>query len=112
MVNSIYVLKLEDITLCHLGIFNKGDLTPEIKEEIGEIDILFVPIGAGDGEKAAKIAAQLEANITIPMNYDDKDLKNFLKEAGESGTKPEDKLTIKKRENKEKEGKVVVLSSN
>lgn len=111
-VDSIYVLKLEDITLCHLGAFDGAELTSEIKEEIGEIDILFAPVGAGDGEKSAKIAAQLESNITIPMNYDEKSLKTFLKEIGDATAKPEEKLTIKKKDIKEDEGKVVVLSSN
>jgi hypothetical protein len=41
--------------------------------------------------------------------YSDKTLKQFLKEAGEEGVKPVDKLTIKPRDLADKGGDVVVL---
>ena len=59
---------------------------------------------------AQKLAVKLEAKIVIPIMYDDKSLKQFLKEAGEEGTKPMDKLTIKPRDVADKQNEVVVLS--
>ena len=47
----------------------------------------------------------------IPVGYDEKSLKQFLKEAGAEGTKAEEKLTIKKKDVAGKENEVVVLSS-
>jgi hypothetical protein len=47
----------------------------------------------------------------IPILYDDKTLKTFLKEAGSDGVKPVDKLTLKPRDLAGKQGEVVVLSS-
>jgi L-ascorbate metabolism protein UlaG (beta-lactamase superfamily) len=77
-------------------------------------DILITPVG-GEGTlsaaEAEKLAVKLEAKIVIPILYDDKSLKTFLKEAGAEGTKAVDKLTIKPRDLAGKQGEVVVLSS-
>jgi hypothetical protein len=43
------------------------------------------------------------------MNYDEKTLKAFLKEAGQDGVKSIEKLTIKKKDLEGKEGEIVVL---
>ncbi|MBU3925655.1 MBL fold metallo-hydrolase [Patescibacteria group bacterium] len=100
--NTIYSLNFEGITLCHMGNFSEKELRPEIKEAIGEIDILLAPIdgdGVLDAQEAAKISSRLEPSIVIPMHYkDNKSLKNFLDEFGNGTTKPSDKLTIKKKD--------------
>ena len=106
----IYVLSLENIILCHLGGFIEKNLRPEIKEEIGEVDVLFVPIDEDDGQKAAQLISQIEPKIAIPMNYKEADLKHFLKEFGNNSIKPEEKLTIKKKDLSEEKTQVVVLS--
>jgi len=106
----IYVLSLENISLCHLGAFIEKNLGPEIKEEIGEVDVLFVPIDEDDGQKAAQLISQIEPKIAIPMNYKEADLKQFLKEFGNGSIKPEEKLTIKKKDLSEEKTQVVVLS--
>ena len=43
------------------------------------------------------------------MNYDESQLKQFIKEFGAGGTVAADKLTIKKKDLAEKKGEVVVL---
>ena len=82
--------------------------------EMDSPDILIIPIG-GSGAlspaEAQKLAVKLESKVVIPILYDDKTLKQFLKEAGEEGTKPVDKLTLKPRDVVGKESEVVVLSS-
>jgi hypothetical protein len=44
------------------------------------------------------------------MNYKEADLKHFLKEFGNNSIKPEEKLTIKKKDLSEEKTQVVVLS--
>ena len=74
---------------------------------------VFVPVG-GSGAlspaEAQKLAVKLEAKIVIPVLFDDKSLKQFLKEVGED-VKPVEKLTVKPRDVVGKESEVVVLSS-
>lgn len=117
--NTIYSLKFEGITLCHMGNFSEKELRPETKEAIGEIDILFIPIDASGGldpAKAAKISSQLEPKIVIPMHSrqgreDNKILKKFLEEFGNGTIKPVDKLTIKKKDLATEKIQVIVLES-
>ena len=109
--NTVYSLVLEDISICHLGALSK-EMDPSLKEAVGEADILFIPIGGGellDPQKAAGAAIHLEAKVVIPMNYDESQLKQFIKEFGAGGTVAADKLTIKKKDLAEKKGEVVVL---
>jgi len=114
-INTIYSVSLEGMNLCFLGALDSKDLSVETKEALDDIDVLFVPIG-GDGTLSAaaayELAVKLEPRLIIPMHYDaagDKNLKTFLKEAGEEGMKPDDKLTLKKKDLEGKEGDVAVL---
>ena len=111
--NTVYSLVLEDISICHLGALSK-EMDPSLKEAVGEVDILFIPIGGGellDPQKAAGAAIHLEAKIVIPMNYNESQLKQFIKEFGAGEATAADKLTIKKKDLAEKKGEVVVLKS-
>ena len=111
--NTVYTLALEDISICHLGALSK-EMDPSLKEAVGEADILFIPIGGGellDPQKAAGAAIHLEAKIVIPMNYNESQLKQFIKEFGAGETTAADKLTVKKKDLAEKKGEVVVLKS-
>jgi len=111
--NTVYSLVLEDISICHLGALSK-EMDPSLKEAVGEVDILFIPIGGGellDPQKAAGAAIHLEAKIVIPMNYNESQLKQFIKEFGAGETTAADKLTVKKKDLAEKKGEVVVLKS-
>src|SRR3989344_5562424 len=40
-LNTMYVIKFEDITFCHLGDLGQNELTDEQIEIIGNVDILF-----------------------------------------------------------------------
>lgn len=112
-INTIYLVTLEEMRICFLGALGSADLSSDVLEEMGDVDILFVPIG-GKGvltpQEASKIGVSLESRIVIPMHYDDASLKAFLKEEGESGVKPSDKLTVKKKDIADKEGEIVLLS--
>jgi len=115
-INTVYIVVLEGMTLCFLGALADEKLSPEFLEAIEDIDILFLPIGDDgvlDAKKANKLAVTLEPKIIIPMHYGDVGINNalkiFLKEAGEEGVKPIDKLTIKKKDLDGKEGEIVIL---
>jgi len=110
-INTVYALTLDGLSMLYLGALNAA-LPPDVLE-MDAPDILFVPIG-GNGvlgpAEAQKLAVALEAKIVIPILYDDKTLKQFLKEAGEEKVQPVDKFTVKLRDMVGKEGDVVVLS--
>lgn len=110
--NTIYQVRLEDMNLVFLGALGSSEIDPKILSELGDIDILFVPIGGGDVldvPQAAKLATKLEAKLVIPMHYDAKSLQAFLKEESAEGVKPVDKLTIKRKDIADMTGEVVVL---
>ena len=75
--------------------------------------MLFLPVG-GDGVldavKAEKLSVEIEPKIIIPMHYDAASLKKYLKEAGEEGVKPIEKLTLKRKDLEGKQGESIVLS--
>ncbi len=113
-INTIYSVSLEGMNLCFLGALGSPELPTAAKQGLDDIDVLFVPVGGGgvlEHAAAYKLAVQLEPKVVIPMHYDASSLKAFLKEAGAEGTKPEEKLTIKRKDLEGKEAEVVVLSA-
>ena len=114
---QLYFVTLEGMNLCFLGALGASDLPQDAKQELEDIDILFIPIGSEgvlDPASAYKLAVKLQPHIIVPMHYGEigtKDaLKHFLKEAGAEGTKKEEKLTLKKKDLEGKEAEVIVLS--
>lgn len=112
-INTIYQVVLEGMNMVFLGALGNPDIDPRILGELGNIDILFVPIGGGDVlevPQASKLAVKLEAKLVIPMHYDSVALKAFLKEESAEDVKPVDKLTLKKKDVETLEGDIAVLS--
>lgn len=110
--NTIYQVRLEEINIVFLGALGSSEIDPKILGSLGDIDILFVPIGGGDVldvPAASKLAVKLEAKLIIPMHYDKAALGAFLKEIGAESQTPADKLTIKKKDVSEMVGEVRVL---
>lgn len=115
-INTIYSFTIDGINICFLGALSNEKLLAEAREAIGNVDVLFVPIGGEgmvDAHIAYKVATSLEPGIIIPMDYGDdqkKDaLKIFLKEGGEEKSDPQEKLTLKKKDLDGKDGDIVVL---
>lgn len=114
-VNTIYSVSLEDMTLVHLGALADEDLPRAARENIDEIDVLFVPVG-GDGvltpDKAHELAVALEPKIIIPIHYsgmgEAKALETFIKEGGSKSEKVE-KLTLKKKDLVGRDGSIIVV---
>ncbi len=113
-LNTIYSVLLEGTNLCFLGAVGSTTLPPAAKQELDDIDILFVPVG-GDGvldhSEAYKLAVGLEPKAIIPMHYTPESLKAFLKEASAEEVKPIEKLTTKKKELEGKEAEIIVIES-
>jgi L-ascorbate metabolism protein UlaG (beta-lactamase superfamily) len=118
-LNTVYIVKMEDIKLCHLGDLGEDELKPETIEAIGKVDVLFIPVGGKDvlaPSAAAKIVNKLEPNIVIPMHFAIAGTKikgakpeEFLKELDEEKIKPEEKFTFKKKDLIEDGTKIVLL---
>ncbi|MBI2639478.1 MAG: MBL fold metallo-hydrolase [Candidatus Sungbacteria bacterium] len=118
-VNTVYIINLEDAKICHLGDFGEERLRQDVLEEIGDVDILMVPIGGTytiDGKQAAFVVSQIEPRVVIPMHYKIPKLgaslagkESFLKEMGVKEADSLEKFVIKKKDLPEEETKVVVL---
>lgn len=69
--NSVYTFSLDGIRFCHLGDLGH-DLSPAAVEEIGRVDVLFVPVGGYytiEPETATEVCEKLKPKIIIPMHY-------------------------------------------
>ncbi len=105
-LNTIYVLKAEELNICHLGDLGHV-LTDKQVEEIGDIDILMIPVGGTytiDAKTAVEVINQIEPKIVIPMHYKvegstTKELEGPEKFVKELGLTPEkvDKYKIAKK---------------
>lgn len=112
-INTLYSITFDGLSVLYAGAVGTATL-PKDLEDMDSPDVLIVPIGdegALTPAEAQKLAVNLEAKIVIPIGYDEKALKMFLKEAGAESVKPEEKLTLKKKDVAGKEGEVVVLKA-
>lgn len=69
--NMVTVLDINDYRVCHLGDLGH-DLSSVNIDEIGNIDVLFIPCGGNytiDGKQAAYISRKVDTSIVIPMHY-------------------------------------------
>lgn len=117
--NVIYVYETEGMRLAHLGDLGHK-LTDKKLEELGEINILMVPVGGEftlNPEEAGYVVRSIDPQITLPMHYfvpqlnkefsKLKPLEEFLKEIGIS-VQNMAKLSVKSSDLTD-ERKVVVL---
>jgi L-ascorbate metabolism protein UlaG (beta-lactamase superfamily) len=118
--NIVTVIHWNQIRLCHLGA-QGTKLTPEQLEQVGDIDILFVPVGdhklVVDAKKAKEIIEQVEPRIVIPMIYHTEgskleldSLESFINVMGASGTEGLDTYQVKRSELPEDNSKVISLN--
>ncbi len=117
-LNTIYVVTAEEMTVCHLGDMGQEQLTDAQIEDIGDVDILMIPVGGTytvDYKEAQKIIGQIEPKIIIPMHYKVPGLnmeldgpEKFIKEIGLAPEKA-DKFRTSKKLLPVEETKLVVL---
>lgn len=69
--NIIFKVKAEGLTICHLGDIGQ-QLSAEIINKIGKVDVLLVPVGGVYTITAAEAVEYVEAlnpKVVIPMHY-------------------------------------------
>ena len=120
-VNTIYVIEMDGLRLCHLGDLGHS-LSEQQLEQIGTVDILFIPVGGVytiDAKTAVEVASAIDPKIIIPMHYNLAGLdqakfaglsgvNDFVNQMGvKSETLP--KLTYKPGDLPEEEQRVYIL---
>jgi L-ascorbate metabolism protein UlaG (beta-lactamase superfamily) len=118
--NIIFVYEVDGLRLCHLGDLGHN-LSDELVEDIGDIDILMIPVGGFytiGPAVAAEVVRNVEPSIVVPMHYNTEELNQemfgklekvdaFIKEVGMTVERLP-KLTIKPEDIGENQ-KVVIL---
>jgi L-ascorbate metabolism protein UlaG (beta-lactamase superfamily) len=118
--NTVYHINIDNLNIVHLGDLGH-ELSQEQLEDIGNCDILLIPVGGNytiDAKTASQVVAQIEPQIIIPMHYKVEGLKfelddveKFLKEMAVENAEPQAKLTVT-RDKLPEEPEVVVLSKS
>ena len=101
--NTVYLMEVDEVSLCHLGDLGHM-LTAEQMEELGNVDVLLVPVGGVStigAPVAAELVRQLEPKVVVPMHYKTEALRRelepverFLKEMGIEQVTSQPKLSI------------------
>ncbi len=117
-LNTIYVMKAEEIVVCHLGDLGQEKLTDPQVEEIGDVDVLMIPVGGTytiGAKEAVEVIGQIEPKIVIPMHYKVSGLtvnldgpEKFIKEIGLTPDKVE-KLKIARKSLPAEEMQLVIF---
>lgn len=69
--NTVFCFTIDGIKLCHLGDLGHK-LTPQQIADIGEVDVLLVPVGGFftiDAKVATQVCDDLKPRVIIPMHY-------------------------------------------
>ena len=124
--NVAFFFEFGDLTVGHLGDIGEVPSQAEIEElNIGEVDILLVPVGGGDTldpTRAVEIVGMFEPKLVIPMHYRQGGLadhiaerlepvEKFLKELGVAAPEPVEMLKLSKSSLPE-ETQVVILTAS
>jgi L-ascorbate metabolism protein UlaG (beta-lactamase superfamily) len=81
--NTIFVFSLDGVRIAHFGDFGQRALRDEQAAAIGEVDLVFLPVGAGPTigpEQAEVIVERLGPRWVVPMHYRTERV-NFLEPA-------------------------------
>jgi len=103
--NTVYLIEVDEVSICHLGDLGHV-LTAQQVEEIGNVDVLLLPVGGVstiNASMAAEVVRQLEPKVVVPMHYktlalsrDLEPVEGFLKEVGVKQVEPQSKLSLTK----------------
>jgi L-ascorbate metabolism protein UlaG (beta-lactamase superfamily) len=70
--NNVFVIYMDNVALCHLGDLKHVPTQNQV-EDMGNIDVLMVPVGGGqnalNAAQAAEVISLIEPYIVIPMHY-------------------------------------------
>src|SRR5437588_734001 len=100
--NTIYVIHMDDVVICHLG--DLGHILQEEQlEEVADADVLLIPISGThtlNAAQAAEVISQVEPRVVIPMHYlpstgeSPDPLDKFCREMGVETVNTQPKLLI------------------
>ena len=117
IVNTIYTIRAEGVTICHLGVLSQP-LSPGQTQRLNDTDVLIVPAGGGstiEPAAAANLVNAIGPRIVIPVHYATEEvsaglqpLDTFLGQIGVSEVAPQPRLNVTAT-NLPKEQRVVVL---
>ena len=117
--NTAYLMEIDGVAVCHLGDIGHV-LSDEQVEEMGNVDVLFLPVGGVNtinASMAAEVIRKIEPKAVIPMHYKTKALKReldpvgaFLKEMGMGQVEPRPRISFS-RSNLPLSTQVFVLST-
>jgi L-ascorbate metabolism protein UlaG (beta-lactamase superfamily) len=95
--NNVFVIYMEGMTICHLGDLTHVPTQSQV-EEMGNIDVLMIPVAgqkALSAAQAAEVISLIEPHIVIPMHYlvpgltiELDPVSKFLKEMGAANIDP------------------------
>ncbi len=93
----------ENMTLLWLPAYPGKIFSEKEIDQLGEIDILLLPLNQEKGEKypaapaeeAVKLMNEIEPKIAIPFAREEKTIKSFLDEAGVKNIQPIEKISVK-----------------
>lgn len=118
--NIVFSFNVDGFHFVHLGDLGHA-LSDEAVEKLGDVDVLFIPVGGHftiDAKGAANVVKQLQPRVTVPMHYQVPGLKlkelapvdKFLKEVGAKVKKLEKKTwKLKPADLPEEDSEVVVF---
>jgi len=70
--NTIFVFSLDGLRIAHFGDFGQRSLRDEQAAAVGEVDLMFLPVGGGPtigAQQAAAIVERLAPRWVVPMHY-------------------------------------------
>lgn len=106
----VYQCIIEDMTLLFPSLLRQN-ISDEVVKDIGNIDILFVPLGAEDTlnvSEAQKLVAKIDPRLVIPMLFSD--ISEF-KTAEGFANEEQEVLKIKKTDLPQEERRFTVLKA-
>lgn len=109
--NTMYKIEIDGVSLLHCGDLGHI-LTDSVIDELGEIDVLLVPVGGVytiGPKEAIAVSESIEPSYVIPMHFKDKDINSetfgelaqvseFIKLMGVTPDVPVKKVSIKKED--------------
>lgn len=95
---NLFVFSIDNIRVCSLSTLSE-DLTEQIFERIGDIDILMLPVGGKDvinTKQAQTIVEEIDPRVCILSSYEGAP-SEFLKTIGKTELMPIEKFIVKSR---------------
>lgn len=105
---DFYIVDEKNVRLVYMGAVGK-DFDPQKVKNLGDVDILIIPIGDGDSfmdyETLEKVISNIDPAVLIPCGYkedsngkvDVKSKEEFLKHFGYSNVREETTYTVSKK---------------